>query len=136
MKYTQPYQNMYFQFIFCFPLNRNLIYKFLLKQGYSVTVVNNGEEVLSEMEKLSFDLILMDVQMPEMDGYHAALAIREKEGTSGSRVPIIAMTAYAMAGDREKCLQAGMDDYISKPVNFGELNKITNYQLLIKYNKI
>lgn len=117
-------------------INRKLIYNFLLKQGYSVTVVNNGEEVLIEMEKLSFDLILMDVQMPEMDGYHAALAIREKEGTSGSHVPIIAMTAYAMAGDREKCLQAGMDDYISKPVNFDELNKIINYQLLIKCNKI
>jgi len=81
----------------------------------------NGKEALAALEKNTFDLVLMDVQMPEMDGFEATMAIREKEKASGHHLPIIAMTAHAMAGDRERCLNAGMDDYISKPIRPQEL---------------
>ncbi len=88
-----------------------------------VTVANNGKEALDIFEKQSFDLILMDVQMPEMGGFEATEAIRKKEKESGAHTPIIAMTAHAMKGDREHCLRAGMDGYVSKPINREELFK-------------
>jgi CheY-like chemotaxis protein len=82
-----------------------------------VTSVSNGIEAIAAWQQDDFDCILMDIQMPEMDGYEAVARIREQEKATGDHVPIIAMTAHAMDDDRQKCLVAGMDDYISKPVD-------------------
>lgn len=101
------------------PVNQKLAMKMLEKRGHRVVVAENGREALEIYENEWVDLILMDVQMPEMDGFEATRAIREKE--SGGHVPIVAMTAHAMKGDRERCLEAGMDDYVSKPVKAEEL---------------
>ncbi len=90
--------------------------------GYSCDVASNGREAMAMLDKASYAAVLMDVQMPEMDGYEATMFIREQEAIRGSRrIPIIGMTAYAQAGDREKCLMSGMDNYISKPFHAEEL---------------
>ena len=102
-------------------VNQKLAFYILEKQGHLVTGVNNGPEALAALEKGIFDVILMDVQMPVMNGLEATAAIRQKEKDSGSHIPIIAMTAHAMDSDREKCLQAGMDEYISKPLKADRL---------------
>jgi len=104
-------------------INMKLAVALLEKKGWDVVSVTDGQKVLEALETGSFDLILMDVQMPEMDGFEATAAIREKERKTGGRIPIIAMTAHAMKGDREKCLEAGMDDYVSKPMKAEELYK-------------
>ncbi len=101
--------------------NQKLALRLLEKRGHSVVIANNGKEALAKLEDDIFDLILMDIQMPEMDGLEATGLIREKEKRKGGHVPIVAMTAHAMKGDRERCLEAGMDDYVSKPINPGEL---------------
>jgi PAS domain S-box-containing protein len=106
------------------PVNQVLAVRLLEKRGHSVTVAANGKQALAALEKSSFDLALMDVQMPEMDGYEATAVIREKEKTSGTHLPVIAMTAHAMVGDRDRCLEAGMDDYLSKPIQLEQLNKL------------
>lgn len=98
-------------------INQQMALKVLEKLGHSVTVAENGQEALDQVEKGPFDLVFMDVQMPVMDGLNATRAIREKENGPATRIPIIAMTAHAMKGDKERCLEAGMDDYISKPVD-------------------
>jgi CheY-like chemotaxis protein len=108
------------------PINQKLARRLVEKAGHSVITVSNGLEVLKAMEEISFDLVLMDIQMPEMDGLQATTLIREKERTSGGHVPIVAMTAYAMNGDRERFLEAGMDDYLSKPIKSGELHTALN----------
>ncbi|HVB28865.1 MAG TPA: response regulator, partial [Terriglobia bacterium] len=95
----------------------------------SVTPAGNGKEALAALEKQSFDLVLMDVQMPEMDGLEATVLIREKEKATGGHLPIIALTAYAMKGDEERCREAGMDDYVTKPIRPQELFK-TLHRLL------
>jgi two-component system, sensor histidine kinase and response regulator len=108
-------------------VNRVLAQKLLQKQGHTVTSVNNGVEALQLWEENQlhhFDIILMDVQMPEMDGLQAATRIRERELGTGAHIPIIAVTAHAMKGDRERCLAAGMDGYIAKPINPAELAKV------------
>ncbi|HUX10760.1 MAG TPA: PAS domain S-box protein, partial [Terriglobia bacterium] len=110
-------------------VNRILVMKLLEKRGLQVTVAGNGKEVLAALEKESFDLVLMDVQMPEMDGLEATAVIREKEKVEGGHLPIIALTAYAMKGDEERCREAGMDDYIAKPIRPQELFK-TLHRLL------
>jgi PAS domain S-box-containing protein len=102
-------------------VNQKLAVRLLEKRGHKVVLANNGREALTELENRPFDVVLMDVQMPEMDGYEATTAIRRQEQLTGGHVPIIAMTAYAMKGDRERCLEAGMDSYISKPVRAQEL---------------
>jgi two-component system sensor histidine kinase/response regulator len=96
--------------------NQKVALHILEKIGYRAEAVANGQEVLSALERNSYDLILMDVQMPELDGFETTMAIRRKEKEMGQHIPIIAMTAHAMKGDRERCLEAGMDDYICKPV--------------------
>jgi two-component system sensor histidine kinase/response regulator len=105
-------------------VNQVLAVRLLEKRGHRVTVAGTGKEALAALEKESFDLVLMDVQMPEMDGFEATAAIREKEKTSGTHLPVIAMTAHAMAGDRERCLGAGMDGYIAKPIRLEELEEL------------
>jgi PAS domain S-box-containing protein len=102
-------------------VNQRVAIYMLEKQGHQVTGAMNGEEALAALEKENFELVLMDVQMPKMDGFQATKQIREKEKESGLHLPIIAMTAHAMKGDREKCLAVGMDDYISKPLNVKQL---------------
>jgi CheY-like chemotaxis protein len=84
--------------------------------GHRVVVANNGREALEKLAEERFDLVLMDVQMPEMDGFEATAVIRGKEKESGGHLPIIALTAHAMKGDRERCLDAGMDAYVAKPI--------------------
>ncbi len=103
------------------PVNRKLVTKLLEKRSFISEVAGNGEDVLRALQASPFDLILMDVQMPGMDGLQTAAAIREREKMTGGHVPILAMTAHAMNRDREKCLEAGMDAYVSKPVSPGEL---------------
>ena len=93
----------------------------LERKGHRVEVAGTGKEALAALETGEFDLVLMDVQMPEMDGLEATMEIRRRERTTGGHIPIIAMTAHAMKGDRERCLEAGMDDYVSKPIQIKEL---------------
>jgi len=97
-------------------VNQKLAIKLLEKQGHSVSIADNGRIAVEAWKKGGFDLILMDMMMPEMDGLEATQSIRELEISKGGRIPIIAMTANAMTGDRERCLEAGMDGYVSKPV--------------------
>jgi CheY-like chemotaxis protein len=112
-------------------INTKVALKMLAKLGYRADVVSNGFEVLAAVEKIPYDVILMDCQMPEMDGYEAAAQIRARETVENRKhIHIIAMTAYALKGDQEKCLAAGMDDYLSKPVREFELQKA-----LQKYGK-
>jgi len=106
-------------------LNQKFVSCLLNQSGHQVFCVNNGNEVLEAMEQMMFDLILMDVQMPELDGVAATKKIRSSQNDKiNSDIPIIALTAYAMKGDRERFIDAGMDDYITKPVNFNELKWI------------
>ena len=102
-------------------VNQMLASRLLEKHGHHVTVVGDGRKALNILSHEKFDLAIMDVQMPEMDGFEATTAIREAEQCTGRRLPIIAMTARAMKGDRERCLSAGMDGYVSKPIHVDEL---------------
>jgi two-component system, sensor histidine kinase and response regulator len=102
-------------------VNQELAQSLLKKYGHSVLLANNGREALSAWEKESFDLILMDLQMPVMGGFEATAAIRRKEADTGAHIPIVAMTAHAMKGDRENCLAAGMDGYVPKPISVKNL---------------
>jgi len=106
--------------------NQQLVVGVLSKWGHQVTTANNGREALEALDANSFDLVLMDVQMPEMDGYQATAAIREREVLTKGHIPIVAMTAHAMKGDREGCLAAGMDGYVSKPIRRSELQRVIN----------
>jgi two-component system sensor histidine kinase/response regulator len=102
-------------------VNQRLALRFLERHGHQVVVAGNGHEVLAAVDKQAFDAILMDVQMPGMDGFEATAAIREREKGTSSHVAIIAMTAHAMKGDEERCRAAGMDGYISKPIRSEQL---------------
>ena len=103
------------------PINQKLVVRILQNAGHSVATANNGEEALAAVAREDFDLVLMDVQMPVMDGFEATAEIRRREQGAGRRLPIVALTAHAMPGDREKCLEAGMDAYVAKPIQKGEL---------------
>jgi len=105
-------------------VNQKVAVRLLEKQGHQVVLAETGREALAAIQKSTFDIVLMDVQMPDMDGLEATLAIREQERHTGRRLPVIAMTANAMQGDREKCLEAGMDGYISKPVDSAKLAEL------------
>ncbi len=103
-------------------VNQKVASRMLEKQNYSVTIAGNGVEAIEALEGQTFDLVLMDIQMPEMDGLQAAKAIRENErANGGGHIPIIALTAHAMTGDRERFLEAGMDGYVTKPIRMAEL---------------
>lgn len=102
-------------------VNQKLALRMLEKRGHMVILAHNGKEAVETIEKEQFDIILMDVNMPEMDGFEATASIRAKEKENGGHIPIIAMTALAVQGDRERCLEAGMDRYVSKPIKPKEL---------------
>lgn len=106
------------------PVNQMVALKTLEKLGYRAQAVANGNEVLDALRDIHFDIILMDCQMPEMDGYEATRKIRSSQTLKAKKIPIIAMTANAVTGDKERCLSVGMDDYISKPVRVQELAKV------------
>ncbi|MDH3327440.1 MAG: response regulator [Gammaproteobacteria bacterium] len=110
-------------------INQKVIAGMLKKLGYSTEIANNGREAVEKLSVEYFDAVLMDVQMPEMDGYEATKAIRGFDDLRIKNTPIIAMTANAMKGDKEKCLQAGMDDYVSKPINTDDLRAALVRQL-------
>ncbi len=101
-------------------VNQMFAVSLLERRGYIVTVADNGREALAALKKKDFDVVLMHVQMPGMDGFEATAAIRERESAEGRHTPIIAMTAHALQGDKERCLSAGMDAYISKPIETNE----------------
>jgi len=111
------------------PVNQRLASRLLEKRGHSVVVAANGLEALEALEKENFDLVFMDVQMPVMDGFETTAAIRKKERAGGVRLPIVALTAHAMKGDREKCLAGGMDGYLTKPIRPQEVDEILRSHL-------
>jgi two-component system, sensor histidine kinase and response regulator len=104
-------------------VNQKLVSRLLEKQGCVVEVVDDGSAAVEKARHFAYDLILMDCQMPQMDGFEATAAIRREPGLAG-RVPIVAVTANAMQGDREKCLAAGMNDYVSKPISVKDLKRV------------
>jgi CheY-like chemotaxis protein len=113
-------------------VNQKLSARLLEKRGHSVVLAQNGREALEALEKQNFDIVLMDIQMPEMDGFEAMKRIREKEKVSGAHQPVIALTAHAMKGDRERCLASGMDDYLNKPIRPQELDEILERYLALR----
>jgi signal transduction histidine kinase/ActR/RegA family two-component response regulator len=115
-------------------INQRLAVRLLESHGHVVIVAQNGKEVLACLEQSNFDLILMDVQMPEMDGYRTTAAIRSREQDTLRHIPIIAMTAHAMKGDRERCLDAGMDGYMAKPINSTNLFQTIQAVLLTQHS--
>jgi CheY-like chemotaxis protein len=102
-------------------INQRLMLRLLDKVGHAVTLVRNGRAALEALATGAYDMALMDIQMPEMDGFEVAAAIRERERGTGKHLPLVALTAHAMRGDRERCLQAGFDGYVSKPIRFQDL---------------
>jgi signal transduction histidine kinase/ligand-binding sensor domain-containing protein/CheY-like chemotaxis protein len=110
-------------------VNQRVALRILEKQGHEVTVVGNGREALTAVSRQEFDVVLMDVQMPEMGGFEATAKMRQLEKTTGHHVPIIAMTAHAMKGDRERCLEVGMDSYVAKPIQAKEVLKVIDETL-------
>jgi CheY-like chemotaxis protein len=105
-------------------VNQKVAIRLLEKRGHRTVLATNGKEALELLAQASFDLVLMDVHMPEMDGIEATIAIREKENSTGFHQPVIAMTALATKGDRERCLAAGMDGYLSKPIDLQQLDDV------------
>ena len=110
-------------------VNQRLVTRLLEKRGHRVTTASNGLEALEALQKEPYDLVLMDVQMPRMDGFEATAKIRKSENGTNSRIPIIALTAHAMKGDRERCLAAGMDGYLTKPIRLPELEELIQAQM-------
>ena len=109
-------------------VNQRLVKELLIRKNYDVTIVENGLKIFDVLENKKFDIILMDIQMPIMDGLEATSIIREIEKGTGKHIPIIGITAYAVKADKDKCLSAGMDDYMSKPFVKEEF-----YRMIEKY---
>src|SRR5262249_46480752 len=108
-------------------VNQKLAVRLLEKRGHSVVIVENGREALDLLKQKTFDLVLMDIQMPEMDGIVATTIIRQQERETGRHQPVVAMTALATATDRERCLSAQMDGYISKPIRTQQLDEVLDF---------
>jgi CheY-like chemotaxis protein len=106
------------------PVNQALAAALLERDGHLVTMVGDGSAAVAAAATTSFDAILMDVQMPETNGFDATATIRTRPGVASARARIIAMTAHAIQGDRERCLAAGMDDYVAKPIDLQELRRV------------
>jgi CheY-like chemotaxis protein len=106
------------------PINQKVLQHLIERRGHSVEVAASGRETLRLLDEREFDLVLMDVQMPEMDGFETTREIRRRERQTGNHQTIVAMTAHSMSGDRERCLEAGMDDYLSKPVSIQQLERL------------
>ena len=113
-------------------VNQKLATRMLEKRNHTVTVVSNGKEALDALEKNSYDLVLMDMQMPEMDGFEATSILRKQEKATGKHQPVVAMTALAMSGDRERCTAAGTDGYLTKPIRPQELDEALDVYLAQK----
>ncbi len=113
-------------------VNQKLVARLLEKRGHCVKVVANGREALGALNERDYDLVLMDVQMPEMDGFEATRELREREKQTGHRTPIIALTAHAMKGDRERCLEAGMDAYLTKPIRANILDDLLDNYITLR----
>jgi CheY-like chemotaxis protein len=105
-------------------VNQRLATRLLQKRGHRVTIANNGQEAIAHLEKTSFDLVLMDVQMPHVDGLEATRIIRKREQVTGMHQPIVALTAHAVKGDQERCEAAGMDGYLAKPIRPEQLDAV------------
>ena len=105
-------------------VNRRIAVRFLEKQGHTVAVACDGKEALEALSREPFDLALLDIQMPELDGFEVAAAVRASEEGTGRRLPLVAVTAHAMQGDRERCFEVGMDGYVSKPIQFDRLAQV------------
>jgi CheY-like chemotaxis protein len=105
-------------------VNQKLTQHLLTRRGHNPVIVGNGRAAVDALNREAFDLVLMDLQMPEMDGFEATAAIRARERTTGTRVGIVALTAHAMEGDRQRCLDADMDGYVSKPIKAVELFEV------------
>ncbi len=105
-------------------INQEIVQDMLELMDCHVEIAEDGEEAIEKVDKNEYDLILMDIQLPEKDGYEVTREIRQQEKTGKKRKTIVALTANAMAGDREKCIEAGMDDYLSKPIDLTKLESI------------
>ncbi len=118
-------------------INQKVALRILANYGFQAQAVDNGLEAVKALEREPYDIVLMDVQMPQMDGFEATLKIRSPESAvADHNIPIIAMTAHAMKGDRERCLEAGMDDYVCKPINPEELCEVINKQVACSNSKV
>jgi CheY-like chemotaxis protein len=107
-------------------VNQTVVARLLEKRGHAVTVVSDGRAAVAAYATVAFDVIFMDVQMPEMDGFAATAAIRDRERGTSRHIPIVAMTAHAMRGDEARCLEAGMDTYLAKPIQLDRLIEALN----------
>ena len=105
-------------------VNQRVISRLLEKRGHHVRIVATGREALDALEQRAYDLVLMDIQMPDLDGMEATVKIRERERASGQHQRVVALTAHAMKGDEQRCLAAGMDGYLSKPIRAGDLDEV------------
>jgi CheY-like chemotaxis protein len=114
------------------PVNQRLAQLMLEKAGHVVVIASNGAEAVEHVRNEAFDIVLMDIHMPVMDGLEATRAIRKQEQQSGKKVPIVALTAYAMTGDRERFLREGMDGYVSKPIRPAELFECLRSQIDVR----
>jgi len=113
-------------------VNQLLAVRMLEKRGHRVAVAGNGREALDAVAKDAFDIVFMDVQMPELDGFEATAGIRENEKGTGRHQVVIALTAHAMKGDRERCMAVGMDDYLCKPIRPQELDEMLEKYLALR----
>jgi two-component system, sensor histidine kinase and response regulator len=111
-------------------INQRLVMAFLAEAGHTAVLAANGRDALAALERQSFDVVLMDVEMPEMDGFQTTAAIRAREESAGLRLPILAMTAHGSQEDRNRCLAAGMDGYIAKPMRYEELIELVESSAL------